>query len=663
MERTMASQINTNITDTNTLGIGAPGINTPTATFDAANSIAASPTPARAAARWDTRCGWIWGGLAGLGLVVVASVATVPTTVRDFFMPGSQPGEIAETLVDAFNCRICHGDYAENHDLANAWSASMMAQSARDPKFWACLTIANQDSAFVGEACIRCHVPVGWYSGRSSPPDGSALTGYDFDGVSCIVCHRMVDPDYKPGISPPEDEAILAGLAHPPPTALPAAPGNTNAVIDPLDRRRGPIIVAAEFHRWLQSPFHQKSQMCATCHEVSNPALSRQPDGSYILNPVNEEHPTGNKYDMFPLDRTYSEWSQSAFAQGPINMAGRFGGTKLEVSSCQDCHMPETEGYVANQFLGAIFRTNVNQHFFMGGNTWVLQAVRNLYNDSDTGLTRDRVSEAITRTKEFLAAASDMELSRAPAAPGVRELNVRVINQGGHKLPTGYHEGRRMWINVRFLDAVGNVIAERGAYDPATASLSTADTKVYEAKQGLDAYMSGLTGKPIGESFHQVLNNKIYKDNRIPPRGFTNAGFASVQAAPVNYTYADGQHWDDTRFTFPINARRAEVKVFFQTTSRDYIEFLRDMNTTNTLGQIAYDQWVATGKSEPALMDSATIVLCPADFNNDGTTDFFDYLDFVSAFDAEDPSADFNGDLQVDFFDYLDFVSAFAEEC
>jgi hypothetical protein len=50
---------------------------------------------------------------------------------------------------------------------------------------------------------------------------------------------------------------------------------------------------------------------------------------------------------------------------------------------------------------------------------------------------------------------------------------------------------------------------------------------------------------------------------------------------------------------------------------------------------------------------------CPGDFNNDGQTDFFDYLDFASAFDAEDPAADFNGDNQVDFFDYLDFVAAF----
>lgn len=55
--------------------------------------------------------------------------------------------------------------------------------------------------------------------------------------------------------------------------------------------------------------------------------------------------------------------------------------------------------------------------------------------------------------------------------------------------------------------------------------------------------------------------------------------------------------------------------------------------------------------------------ICRADFNQDGVADFFDYLDFVAAFDADDESADFDRNMQVDFFDYLDFVAAFAVGC
>ncbi|MDX2148309.1 MAG: GC-type dockerin domain-anchored protein [Planctomycetota bacterium] len=54
---------------------------------------------------------------------------------------------------------------------------------------------------------------------------------------------------------------------------------------------------------------------------------------------------------------------------------------------------------------------------------------------------------------------------------------------------------------------------------------------------------------------------------------------------------------------------------------------------------------------------------CLADFNSDGQVDFFDYLDYASAFAVEDPSADINSDGQVDFFDFLDFAQAFGNGC
>ncbi len=72
------------------------------------------------------------------------------------------------------------------------------------------------------------------------------------------------------------------------------------------------------------------------------------------------------------------------------------------------------------------------------------------------------------------------------------------------------------------------------------------------------------------------------------------------------------------------------------------------------------------GEYEP--MNSASLQIitpgqCPADFNNDGGVDFFDYLDFVDAFSNQDPMADFNADGSIDFFDYLDFVDAFSIGC
>ena len=243
---------------------------------------------------------------------------------------------------------------------------------------------------------------------------------------------------------------------------------------------------------------------------------------------------------------------------------------------------------------------------------------------------------------------------------------MRVTNYSAHKLPTGYPEGRRMWLNVKYFDAADALIDERGAYDSMSAVLTTADTKVYEAKLGISAALAPIVGKPAGESFHFVLNNEWIKDNRIPPMGFTNAGFGAVQAAPVAYAYADGQHWDETIYDIPAGAMRAEVKLYYQTASKEYIEFLRDENTTDTKGQIMYDQWVASGKGPPVLMDDVSIKLtlaCLADVNGDGAATPADFTAWIAAFNAQGPGCDQNGDGLCTPADFTAWIANYNTGC
>jgi hypothetical protein len=589
-----------------------------------------------------------WGGALGVGFLgITAVVATIPTTLTDFFLGGTQPNVLIDPIMDPNDCSGCHGGFAPATEPFRNWASTMMGQSARDPIVHAALAIANQDAAFAGDMCLRCHTPGGWLEGRSEPTDGSALTDVDMSGVNCNFCHRMVDPIAHPG-NPEEDAAILAALVTPP-----VNPGSANYVMDPQDRRRGPFDLTGlnNFHPWIQSQFHTTAQLCATCHDVSNPAYTRQPDGTYALGDLNAPHPTGDKRDMFPVERTFSEWEQSAFAQGPIDMGGRFGGNNPLVSTCQDCHMPQVTGKACIQ---GIERTNDPLHAFNGGNTWVLRAVNDLYYDWQTGIEAASLEQSIARAQDMLAKASDMELSVSGGS-----LRVRITNQTGHKLPTGYAEGRRMWINVQFLDDQSQVVAERGHYDAASATLTGADTKVYEGHMGIDAAISALTGIPAGETFHFALNNVWYKDNRIPPRGFTNAAFAGVQAAPVGATYADGQYWDDTLFVIPGNARSARVTVYYQSTSKEYIEFLRDSNTTNTAGQIAYDQWAQWGRSEPQVMDQLTLTI-PCYANCDGSTvspvlNVLDFNCFLNRFSAGDAYANCDGSTVAPVLNVLDF--------
>lgn len=533
----------------------------------------------------------------------------VPTTIDDFFQPGTQPLGLTDPVFAATGCGFCHAGYDPNHAILDTWRPSIMAQAGRDPLFYACLAIAEQDAAFVGDLCLRCHSPIGWLGGRSQPTDGSALDGFqgDLDGVTCHVCHRMVDPFPGPG-NPAEDPGILAALTNPPTSVH-----SGQYVIDPLDRRRGPFVLPANFpfHEWRTSPFHREALLCGTCHDVSNPAFTRVGD-DYVVNSLNTPHPTHDKYDEFPIERTYSEWSMSAFAVAPIDMGGRFGGNITAVSTCQDCHMPDVTARGCG--LSGPTRPDMPRHEFSGTHTWILDSILNLditldLYDIPSFLSQAMVDEAKAANISMLERASDLELTRVGT-----DLRVRITNQTGHKLPTGYPEGRRIWVNVRFYDFSGALVQEHGAYDWAEAELDTSNTKVYETKLGLDAAMAATTGLPAGESFHFALNNKIYKDNRIPPRGFTNAGFASVQASPVAYGYVDGQYWDDTLFPIPAQAFDVDVSVYYQTASKEYVTFLRDQNITNNAGEVLYDQWFATGKGPPVRIDFEQLSLPPVDF-------------------------------------------------
>lgn len=515
-------------------------------------------------------------------LIVLLSsfILVVNTTIEDFFLPGTQPSSIS---FDS-NCNNCHGGYDVTAEPTYNWQGSMMAQSMRDPLFLAALTIANQDAPGSGDLCLRCHTPKGWLSGRSVPTDGSALNPVDIEGVDCHFCHTLINPQS----TNPADLVYINNLG----ANIPPQSGNGMFVIDNSSQtRRGPFNDAVANHAVIYDTFYSTSEYCATCHDVSNPAFSK--DGNnYTLNDLNTKAPSFNTYHMFPAERTYSEWKMSSYNTTPGGIPSAvFGGNKTHVSTCQDCHMKDVTGKGCNK-QGAPERSNLPLHDFTGGNTFVPKLI-------STGANTAALNAGILRARNMLKNAASMELNVTQEVAGFKAA-VKITNETGHKLPSGYPEGRRMWINITAYDQNNNVLFESGAYNQSTAELNKKDTynndsKIYEAKLGLSS-----TGE---ESFHFALNNVILKDNRIPPRGFTNANFESIQAAPVSYTYADGDYFDSTNYNnLPLNTHRIHVKLLYQTTSKEYVEFLKNNNTTNNTGTTMYNLWEANGKSTPEIM-------------------------------------------------------------
>ncbi|XVJ60494.1 MAG: hypothetical protein HEQ23_14295 [Tepidisphaera sp.] len=74
---------------------------------------------------------------------------------------------------------------------------------------------------------------------------------------------------------------------------------------------------------------------------------------------------------------------------------------------------------------------------------------------------------------------------------------------------------------------------------------------------------------------------------------------------------------------------------------------------------------VATNACGSTTSTDARLTICGADVNCDLFLDFFDYDEFVTAFETGSPAsvADFNADGFIDFFDYDEFVTAFEVGC
>lgn len=149
-----------------------------------------------------------------------------------------------------------------------------------------------------------------------------------------------------------------------------------------------------------------------------------------------------------------------------------------------------------------------------------------------------------------------------------------------------------MFVGIKVYGPDTSLIYEINPYDAAVGTLkglgvagspplgpgqAHLDALVYEAKNG-----SSLTGEQ--QTQHFVLSDQRYKDNRIPPLGFDIAAAPSRQTEPVwqgtidpGYfsaaEYAGG--YDAITVTLPITAAIVDVSLYYQTTSREYVAFLR----------------------------------------------------------------------------------------
>jgi hypothetical protein len=260
------------------------------------------------------------------------------------------------------------------------------------------------------------------------------------------------------------------------------------------------------------------------------------------------------------------------------------------------------------------------------------------------GLDAAALLAGADRARQQLELAAEIRELAYNEATGV--LSFKVQNQTGHKLISGFPEGRRMFLNIRAYGSDGALVYEVNPYDTAAATLKGLGYP-YQPGQGLptpapiggaEDYMDRLvyemkpTSKLTGESttFHFVLGTDRYKDNRIPPKGFRIGDAAERHSVPVwegtevtNYftpaEYLGG--YAAVALNPPASAVRFEVSLYYQTTSREYIEFLRDeiaVRATSpspaepTLSRLIPSSPGCAHGATPSGISGCTTVMCPA---------------------------------------------------
>lgn len=192
--------------------------------------------------------------------------------------------------------------------------------------------------------------------------------------------------------------------------------------------------------------------------------------------------------------------------------------------------MPVADGEVTVSTVAGRPRTDVNRHYFVGGNDY-LMAVMSDYGP-EMGLTASSDQIAATRalTQEQLTAeTAELDIG-SPAWEGdLLTVPVTIRNTTGHKFPTAF-PSRRAWLHVTLADPAGEVVFESGGWtldglivgndndENPTAHEPHRDT-ITRPRQ-VQIYETILLTTD-GELTTTLLRGAGYaKDNRLLPEGF-----------------------------------------------------------------------------------------------------------------------------------------------
>lgn len=431
----------------------------------------------------------------------------------------------------AGNCARCHDNIEDNTtkdvSLVKAWQGTMMANAAIDPLYRAKVASEvkrNPDYRAVIEAkCSRCHMPMAHvevgFAGETPAMSGDGFTNPDsphydaaMHGISCTLCHQIENNETLGTEEGFSGNFIVAENF-----------GDDRKIYGPYEAglNPNPMKNNVDFTP-VYSAHVEESKLCATCHNLNTPV-------------IDTDHHLTDPIEYFPEQAVYTEWEYSDFNA---------------TQSCQDCHMPKTEGSVviSKNPVGNPERFPFHQHQFVGANTFMLEIIKN--NRIKLGAIGDEASfdARITDTKEFLKAAADVNVSTPVLVDNsTLHFSVIVTNRSGHKFPTSLPV-RRAWLHVKVTNDANKTVFESGALNSAGQIIGVDDTPDYERHHetiddtsSVQVYGTIMADTDDNLTYTFMHASQYLRDNRILPKGFKR-DIAPYSTQPYGLATADADY-------------------------------------------------------------------------------------------------------------------------
>lgn len=500
-------------------------------------------------------------------------------------------------------CMSCHNGLVtpsgEDISFGTDWSATMMANSARDPYWHAAVRREIMDhpesQVHIESECSTCHMPMAHYEAKyggntpevfSNLPINQAVSRQNLlaaDGVSCTTCHQITEDNLG------TEESFVGRFGIDTLTAL-----GQRKVFGPyaVDAGRQNIMHSSSGFIQAESKHIQLSETCATCHTLITESLG--PDGEVV----------GELPEQVP----YQEWQHSSF---------------VDKRSCQSCHMPVVNGEVAISSVMGQSREEVSRHTFKGGNFFMLKMLNQYRNDLGVQALPREMDNAVNRTVDHLQNESaKIEFGNVEIEGDELLGTVNVTNLAGHKLPTAY-PSRRTWVHFTVADAEGNIVYESGAVNEDGSIVGNDNdedaeffephyTEITEADQ-VQIYETIMVDPEDNVTTGLLTAVRFIKDNRILPDGFdkkTADEWIEVHGAAFkDDDFLGGRDQITYRIKLPKAQTPLQVKaeLWYQPIGFRWAQNLADYDAEETNRFVGYFD-AMSGESAIKLTDAVTQV-------------------------------------------------------